>query len=152
MRAESRTLAILPPRGRSNESSTRSLIDGLSRRSLLALFDQVTRGSLALVDGDERFTFGRPGDELSATVTVHDPAAYRAILFGGSVGAGEAYMKGHWTCDDLPALARILTRNLDALDAMDSGAARLSRTCGRWLLRCCRTASRSAPLPCPCTT
>jgi len=127
MRAEPRPLAILSPQDRAFDPPTRSLIDGLSRRSLLALFERIARGSLSLIDGDERFAFGRPGDALSTTITVHDPAAYRAILLGGSVGAGEAYMKGHWTCGDLPALARILTRNLDALDAMDSGAARFSR-------------------------
>jgi len=120
MRAESNTLATI------HRSEGRAL-DGIIRRSVLALFTRITRGAISLVDGDERFSFGHPGDALAVTLIVRDPAAYRAILFGGSVGAGEAYMEGLWTCDDLPTLARILAKNLDALDAMDGGPARFAR-------------------------
>ena len=124
MRAELQSLAIRPQY---------SFVDGLIRRSVLTLLEKIARGYILLVDGDERFAFGRAGDTLSVTVTVRDPAAYSAILLGGSVGAGEAYMKGLWACDDLPALARILARNLDALSAMDSGVAQLARRIGALL-------------------
>ena len=126
MTAETRTLAVRLPNGRALGAPIR-IIDDLARRSVLALFQRITSGSIALVDGHNRLAFGRPGDPLRVTITVRDPSVYRAILFGGSVGAGEAYMKGSWSCDDLVVLVRILTKNLDALDAMDGGTARLSR-------------------------
>jgi cyclopropane-fatty-acyl-phospholipid synthase len=66
---------------------------------------------------------GIAGDTLRATVHVHDAAFYRAIAANGSVGAGEAYIDGHWSCDDLPALIRMLVRNRDLLDAMETGTA-----------------------------
>jgi cyclopropane-fatty-acyl-phospholipid synthase len=122
MRADKGTLAIFPGLGR-----TRSLLDDLWRRGVLALLGRIECGALCLVDGDDRFDFGRNDDEPSVTVVVRDPAAYRAILFGGGVGAGEAYMKGQWTCDDLPALARIFSRNLEVLGAMRGAPARLTR-------------------------
>jgi hypothetical protein len=103
-------------------------------RAPRSLFDDAIRGSVFGLFGPARTRVGHgrrreasasrsdgPVKGSSATITVRDPAAYRAILFGGSVGAGEAYMKGHWTCDDLASLARILARNIDVLDAMDSG-------------------------------
>lgn len=126
MRADTQSLAILPRPLRRVIAPARAL-DDLARASLLRVFERITRGSLTLVDGDRHSTFGRRGDPLAVTVTVRDPAVYRAIFFGGSVGAGEAFMAGQWVCDDLPALARILSENLDALDFMDRGSARLSR-------------------------
>ena len=130
MRADPHTFAIRPSQARTLDAPRRSFMDGITRRSLFALFGKITRGSISLVDGDERFLFGQKGDALSTTITVVDPRAYRAILFGGSVGAGDAYVKRLWTCDDLPALARILARNLDVLDAMDSGVAGLAHRIG----------------------
>jgi cyclopropane-fatty-acyl-phospholipid synthase len=65
------------------------------------------------------------GDEtLSARIRVVDPAFYRRVAANGSVGAGEAYIEGWWDCDDLVALVRMLVRNRDHLDAMETGFAR----------------------------
>ncbi len=127
MRARLDTLATAASTNLAIEARPRSPVQGVARRSVLAVLARISRGALTLVDGDDRFPFGRSGHGPSATVTIVDPEAYRAILLGGSVGAGEAYMKGQWRCDDLPALARILARNLDVLDAMDSGVAGIAR-------------------------
>jgi cyclopropane-fatty-acyl-phospholipid synthase len=76
----------------------------------------VRGGSLELIEPDgRRLRFGDPGADLSATVEVHSPAFYRAML-GGSVGLGEAYRDGVWDCDDLVPLARIAARSLGPLD------------------------------------
>ena len=134
MRGHSHALAARSPHSRELEARPRSLVDTLSRRSALALFRRLSHGLVTVVDGDERFVFGAP-DALSATIVIRDPAAYRALLLGGSVGVGEAYMQGHWTCNDLAALARIFARNLDALGAMDSGPARMARLAGDLVTR-----------------
>jgi cyclopropane-fatty-acyl-phospholipid synthase len=151
MRADLQTEAVrLSPSGAFGvampstlEAPPPSFLDTLSRRSLHALFGKITRGCLVLVDGADLRVFGRREDPLTTTVTVHDPSVYRAILLGGSVGAGEAYMKGQWSCDDLAALARILTRNIDALDAMDSGAARLASRAGALVTAAARRNTRA---------
>ena len=134
MRGHSHALAARSPHSRELEARPRSLVDTLSRRSALALFRRLSHGLVTVVDGDERFVFGAP-DALSATIVIRDPAAYRALLLGGSVGVGEAYMQGHWTCNDLAALTRIFARNLDALGAMDSGPARMARLAGDLVTR-----------------
>ena len=59
----------------------------------------------------------RAGAELRATVTIHDPAAWRSLL-RGSVGLGEAYVDGLWETDDLVALMRIAARELRQLDGL----------------------------------
>ena len=49
-----------------------------------------------------------------------------AIAFGGAVGAGESYIHGCWSCEELTTLVRILVRSRDVLLEMDSGTARLN--------------------------
>ena len=63
------------------------------------------------------------GDESgpSAQITVRDPAFYRQVLWGGSIGAGEAYIDHLWDVDDLTALARIMVLNLSVLDRLERG-------------------------------
>jgi hypothetical protein len=63
-------------------------------------------------------------------VRVQDPRFYAETAFGGSVGAGEAYMQGFWSADDLTAAMRILLQNREVLDGMESGWARLAALCG----------------------
>ena len=80
MRADPEALAIRSPNHRSIGAHPRSLVNDLARRSVLAVFGGIASGHIVLLDGDERFTFGRPLAGLSATITLRDPAAYRAIL------------------------------------------------------------------------
>ncbi len=99
----------------------RRLIDALSN----------LRGRIRLDDAQGSVELGAPGgdgDTLSVRLRVHDPAFYRRLAFGGSVGAGEAYMDGLWDCDDLVGLMRLLVRNRALLDAMETGPARIAGT------------------------
>jgi cyclopropane-fatty-acyl-phospholipid synthase len=95
---------------------------------------------LTVVDGGERRTFGKPTPEfpVRATVHVHDPSFYSFVALSGSNGAGEAFIRGFWSADDLTEVIRIFVRNRDALDAMEAGWSRLVRPAFRfahWLNR-----------------
>lgn len=94
------------------------------RARLVTQFARMEGGALRLDDALGSETFGdatiRP-----VHVRVHDPAFYRLVAANGSVGAGESYMEGHWDCDDLVGLVRLLVRNRDLLDGMETGIARL---------------------------
>ncbi|MFN3593240.1 MAG: class I SAM-dependent methyltransferase [Thiobacillaceae bacterium] len=97
---------------------------GIARLSVLARLQALAEGRLCLEMEDGRHCFGRGQPEVS--LRVHDPAFWPAVAFGGSVGAGEAYMDGHWSCDDLVGLVRLMLRNRPVLDGMEQGLARLS--------------------------
>jgi cyclopropane-fatty-acyl-phospholipid synthase len=102
------------------------LIDRLARSSVLSRLERLDHGRLELVEGDERRLFGRDdGSGLEATVFVHDEGFYSAVAFGGSIGAGEAYVDGSWSADDLTAVMRIMARNTRLGDDLDRGAARI---------------------------
>ena len=103
-------------------------LDRFLRERLCARLDELRGGQLHLHDalGDRRL--GEPTraeGALRAGLRVHDPAFYRALAANGSVGAGEAYIDGHWDSDDLVALVRLLVRNRELLDGLERGSARL---------------------------
>jgi cyclopropane-fatty-acyl-phospholipid synthase len=59
-------------------------------------------------------------------VHVHDAQFYGDVAFGGSVGAGEAYMRGCWSSTQMVDLVRLFVLNLDALDGLEGGLARFT--------------------------
>ncbi len=79
---------------------------------MLAKLRGITGGSITIVDGNSRDLFGDRNSDLHAVIQVNDPAFYRAIALGGSMGAGEAYRDGLWACDNLVALIQIFSRNM----------------------------------------
>jgi cyclopropane-fatty-acyl-phospholipid synthase len=101
----------------------------LARFALHRVLSRLREGRLTLVDGEDVRVYGAETEDfpVSATVTVHDPAFYPTILFGGTIGSGESYMAGHWETDDLTAVIQIFVRNLETMETMESGAARLTR-------------------------
>ncbi|MGB5592049.1 MAG: cyclopropane-fatty-acyl-phospholipid synthase family protein, partial [Gammaproteobacteria bacterium] len=122
-----KSIAISSPRALAGTPKPSSL-DGLGRRLVLKRLKGLSRGRLVLNDGDETLEFGQTA--ASADLTVHanviDRRFYGDIAFGGALGAGESYMQGYWSCDDLTGLIRILLRNRDVLDGMDSGLSHLT--------------------------
>lgn len=102
------------------------LLSGFLRRRVLALLSRLEHGGLILREGNRTLRFGSFDDpELQAVVTVHSSRLYRTLALQGTVGAGEAYMDGDWTCDDLTALVRIFARNRQLLAAVEGGLSRL---------------------------
>jgi cyclopropane-fatty-acyl-phospholipid synthase len=101
----------------------------LARAALRRSLGQLRLGELRLIDADGEYRFGRrsAGCGLSATLRIADPRFYLDTALGGSVGAGEAYIRGFWSCDDLTSLMRIMVLNRTALSELEGGFARLSR-------------------------
>jgi cyclopropane-fatty-acyl-phospholipid synthase len=106
-----------------------------SQRLVRAQLARLQHGTITLVDGARRDTFGHatPRCALHATLQVRDARFYAEIAFGGSVGAGESYMAGDWTCADLPALVRILLHNRAVLDGVEGGLASFAEPLRRLL-------------------
>lgn len=101
-------------------------LDRLLRARLLQTVDRLRGGSLVIHDPLGQVHAGDKASGPRLRIDVADARFYRALAANGSVGAGEAYMQGAWRCDDLVALIRLLVRNRDLLDGMESGLARLS--------------------------
>jgi len=110
-------------------------LDRALRARLIERLRSLRHGRLVIEDACGRVVLGRAGEAEDAGMCVHvrvdDPALYRALATSGAVGAGESYIRGHWRCDDLVGLMRLLVSNRDLLDGLERGSARL----GGWLLR-----------------
>ncbi|MDQ1241710.1 MAG: cyclopropane-fatty-acyl-phospholipid synthase, partial [Pseudomonadota bacterium] len=79
-----------------------SALQQLGRKLFLAKLAQFREGELTVVEGSEQFTFGRrtPACNLRATIEILHPQTYADAAFGGTVGGGEAYIRGLWRTDD----------------------------------------------------
>jgi cyclopropane-fatty-acyl-phospholipid synthase len=112
-----------------------AIVERFARRAVLARLEGIKRGRIVIEDGAERITFGQDTStaDLRATIRVLDHRFYADLALGGSMGAGEAYMAGSWTTDDLTALVQIMIRNRDVMEGMDGGLARLANPVRRLL-------------------
>ena len=88
------------------------------RAVLFRLLSGMRYGQLTIQDLEGTQVFG-PGEAPKATITVTNPDAYRKILLGGSVSAGESFIDNQWQTDDLTNLVRIMVLNMDLLDRFD---------------------------------
>ena len=104
------------------------LLDRLIRRGLESSLSGLHSGQINLVDGDRSVQFGRSTSDfpVHCVVRVHDSGFYANLALGGSIGAAETYMMGQWSTDDLTGLIRLMVRNRDVLDGLESGVARIS--------------------------
>ncbi|MGA9027409.1 MAG: class I SAM-dependent methyltransferase, partial [Steroidobacteraceae bacterium] len=100
----------------------------IARALLLTQLRKIRNGRLRLVDSGQDETFGSITAEgpFDVTLRVRDSRFYSDAVFAGTVGAGEAYINGHWQCDDLTALVRLMVVNRDLMNDVDSGWSRLS--------------------------
>jgi cyclopropane-fatty-acyl-phospholipid synthase len=91
-------------------------------------------------------SFGRRETSgLSAQITVHDRRFYSQLLFGGGIGAAEAYIRCYWDAEDLTTAMRVLAQNAEILSGMEKGAAQLLkpiRSAANWLRRNTRAGSK----------
>ncbi len=101
----------------------------IARELVMKLFSRLIHGCLRIHEDGELYSFGQSLDsaDLVADIHVHDPDIYGQIIFGGSIGAAESYMHGHWTSPNLTAVMRLFARNLSTLDAMDFNKSPVSK-------------------------
>jgi cyclopropane-fatty-acyl-phospholipid synthase len=128
-------------------AAKRGVLASLAERSVRARLATLEHGHLVIADGKNVEIYGRRTERcpLSATVRVHDPRFWTDTAFGGSIGAGEAYLQGYWSVNDLTALVRILLANRAVVDGMETGLARFSaplRKALHWAARNTRAGSR----------
>ncbi|NWA23345.1 class I SAM-dependent methyltransferase [Pseudomonas gingeri] len=130
---------------RANRFSANSLSSAVLRRGVLRQLSQLRHGQLLMVEDGERQVFGQPDASRQGEIHIHDPAVWGMVAGNGSIGAGEAFIHGYWSSPDLTAVVRVFVSNLDVLDAMESGLARLGRPFIQglhWLNRNTRKGSR----------
>ncbi|HYM35452.1 MAG TPA: hypothetical protein VET48_08655, partial [Steroidobacteraceae bacterium] len=76
-------------------------LDALAKGAILKRLSQLRDGQLTLLDGDEVYRFGVMTEAfpVSVAVRIHHQRFYSDMAFGGSIGAGEAYIQKYWTTE-----------------------------------------------------
>ena len=99
-------------------SSAASLSSKWAKAIFMKLVTQLKYGRIVLLDGKETMVFGNE-HEQSVTITVLHQNFYSRVIFGGSIGAGEAFVDHLWTTDDLTGLIQIMVRNMNLLNKIE---------------------------------
>jgi cyclopropane-fatty-acyl-phospholipid synthase len=119
------------------------LLARLGRKLLLNQLRHFEHGELKLIEPDGRqHVFGRrhAGFDVGCTLHFDSAQAFADAAFGGTVGAGEAYIRGLWRSDDLVSLVRIFVANREQMNRIDSRWSLVSRP----LLRLFHWANRNS--------
>lgn len=103
------------------QKSRSKWVAGFAKSQILKHLDDLKIGRLTLIDGAEIYAHGDAEHPLHAVIRVHDPRFYGEIAFGGSIGAGEAYMLGYWTADNLTNVIRLMCLNQSVMDNLEGG-------------------------------
>jgi cyclopropane-fatty-acyl-phospholipid synthase len=100
----------------------------LMRPLVYRLLRHIEHGELAVTEDGTTRVFGCASDEypLKAGIRIVDPTFFADVLFSGSLGACESYIKGHWDTDDLEAVIRLVVYNQELYNGIDSGWTRLA--------------------------
>jgi cyclopropane-fatty-acyl-phospholipid synthase len=93
-----------------------------AKAQILKRLSHIEDGQLTLIDGDVTHHFGASKPQgVEACIVVHDARFYGEIAFGGSIGAGEAYMLGYWTSEHLTDVIRLMCVNQSVMDTLEGG-------------------------------
>jgi cyclopropane-fatty-acyl-phospholipid synthase len=95
-------------------------LQNFARKQVLARLQHLQKGHLTIIENGVKHEFGND-NSFVATVTVHDAHFYGEMAFGGSIGAGEAYMLGYWSADNLTNVIRMMAANQTVMDALEGG-------------------------------
>ncbi|WP_192022312.1 SAM-dependent methyltransferase [Shewanella sp. WPAGA9] len=102
-----------------------TISEGFAKKILLKALTYLSDGYLTIVSSDDQasaeqsVSFGNFDSDLHATIQVSHPSFYKQIIWGGSIGAGEAYIQGHWSSPDLTKVVQLFARNLALLDNIE---------------------------------
>ncbi|MEJ2212697.1 MAG: cyclopropane-fatty-acyl-phospholipid synthase [Gammaproteobacteria bacterium] len=113
--------SIVPYESGLVESSKESWLHSLARKQVIARLRSLRHGELIIREGHQESYFGDTTSEGRPRIhlQVHHASFWSDIAFAGGVGAGEAYIKGSWSCSDLVGLMRLLIKNQGVTDSID---------------------------------
>jgi cyclopropane-fatty-acyl-phospholipid synthase len=117
--------SIVPTADATEFTAGGSALQRLGRRLFLGKLAGLREGELTVIDaeGEHRYGHRTPQCNLRARIEILHPQTYADAAFGGTVGGGEAYIRGLWRVDDLTALIRLMLVNREVMQSMEGGAA-----------------------------
>lgn len=111
------------------EQSSQTFSMLMAQRLVFHTLKNISQGRLTVIQGSQINVFGQSQaeDGLDARIQVHDGNLWKSVLTRGSIGAGEAWMAGHWSSPDLTAVIRIFVRNRHVMNSLDGNNSLMAR-------------------------
>ena len=104
----------------------------IGRRMLVKNMQRLQSGQVFVESDGKCERFGSLlKSELTGQILVKSPVFFRRLVTGGALGAAESYLEGEWTSEDLTDLFRVLLRNEQLLQRMQSPFSIVSRLLSR---------------------
>ncbi len=104
--------------------SSGSLTDNLYQKLVFSILGKIKNVGLTIHDpalaGDGNHFFGDKHAELQATLNIHDPRVYQALVKGGSIAAAESYIQNQWSSPNLTKLIELFVICQAQLDELES--------------------------------
>ncbi len=94
-------------------------MNDLFKKLVYKQLSQINNASIFIEDGDEIKKFGN-SKSLTAKIKVISPSFYKSIVFGGSIGASESFIRGEWKSPNLTKVIQVFARNTEAQDKLES--------------------------------
>ena len=91
----------------------------LYKKLVLQRLGQIKDAQISIKDGKSTKQYGK-SDKLSAKIEVLDRAFYKNIIFGGTIGASESFIRGEWRSPNLTNVIRVLAKNIEAQDKLEN--------------------------------
>ena len=91
----------------------------LYKKLVLQRLGQIKDAQISIKDGKSTKQYGK-SDKLSAKIEVLDCAFYKNIIFGGTIGASESFIRGEWRSPNLTNVIRVLAKNIEAQDKLEN--------------------------------
>ena len=99
----------------------------IARKMILKTFESISSGSLVIYEDGKEYVFKSHNPGPNAIITVHNPQAWIAVCFQGTIGSGESYMDGHWSAKSLVEVTRFFVANESMMERMEEGFANIMR-------------------------
>ncbi|MEO0443516.1 MAG: cyclopropane-fatty-acyl-phospholipid synthase family protein [Pseudomonadota bacterium] len=130
------------------ENASSSFADKWAKKLVLKWLKHFSQGSLTIDDGGRRYHFGEDPQaaKISAYIKVNHDSVYRDVLFNGTVGSGEAYMKGAWESPNLTNVIRLMCLNMDMLQKINKGWSKINSVMASWIHRLRANTKKNARL------
>lgn len=116
----------LHPSATGGPSSTAASTPWL-KQLVLRQLHTLRHGHLLIHTDGQSLSFGDKTNPLQAQISVQHGSFWAMVAGNGSTGAAEAYVQGYWSSPDLTLVMRLFAANLELLDNVENGLARLRR-------------------------
>jgi cyclopropane-fatty-acyl-phospholipid synthase len=100
-----------------------TMIHTWCKKILFSMLEDLQFGRLSINNCGKSYLFGDASSDscITASAIINDPRFYTDVLFKGSLGAAESYMKGYWSTDSLTEVIRLFVVNVDLLNRRMDG-------------------------------